>query len=34
MAHRGITSFLTHDAPDGGAASLAQVLDARVRKGS
>src|SRR5881296_218642 len=33
MAQRGIISFLTHDAPDGGAASLAQVLDARVREG-
>ncbi len=33
MAHRGIISFLTHDAPDGGAATLAQVLDARVREG-
>src|SRR5437667_7635047 len=33
MTHRSITSFLTHDAPDGGAATLAQVLDARVREG-
>src|SRR5205814_5983472 len=33
MPHRSITSFLTHDAPDGGAATLAQVLDARVREG-
>src|SRR2546422_4347931 len=33
MAQRGIISFLTHDVPDGGAASLAQVLDARVREG-
>jgi len=32
-SQRGIISFLTHDAPDGGAASLAQVLDARVREG-
>src|SRR5438445_209491 len=31
MAHRGITSFLRHDAPDGGPASLAQALDGRVR---
>src|SRR3989442_668321 len=33
MPHRGIVSFLTHVAPDGGAASLAQALDARVREG-
>src|SRR5881628_3088394 len=33
MAQRGIVSFLTHDVPDGGAATLAQVLDARVREG-
>src|SRR2546422_795003 len=33
MAHRGITSFLRHDAPDGGPASLAQALDGRVREG-
>src|SRR3989442_10998709 len=35
MSHRGIISFLTHDTlpPDGGAATLAQVLDARVREG-
>src|SRR5438132_5038399 len=33
MAQRGIISFLTHDVPDGGAMSLAQVLDARVREG-
>src|SRR5256884_3213696 len=33
MTHRSITSFLTHDAPDGGAATLAQVVDACVRKG-
>src|SRR5256885_14391088 len=33
MTHRGIISFLTHDAPDGGAATLAQALDARVRAG-
>ncbi len=33
MARRGIISFLTHDTPDGGAASLAQLLDARVREG-
>src|SRR5207247_1742592 len=33
MTYRGIISFLTHDAPDGGAATLAQVLDARVREG-
>src|SRR5436305_14409540 len=34
MTQRTITSFLTHDAPDGGAATLAQVLDARVREGA
>src|SRR5438445_468306 len=34
MAHRGITSFLRHDAPDGGPASLAQALDGRVREGA
>src|SRR3989442_3014283 len=33
MTHRSITALLTHDAPDGGAATLAQVLDARVREG-
>ena len=33
MPHRQIVSFLTHAAPDGGAASLAQQLDARVRPG-
>jgi len=36
MAQRSIISFLTHQAPtspDGGAASLAQALDARVREG-
>src|SRR5437773_11385258 len=35
MAHRSITSFLTREVlpPDGGAASLAQALDARVREG-
>src|SRR2546427_378463 len=33
MAHRGITSFLRHDTPDGGPASLAQALDGRVREG-
>src|SRR6266446_7148026 len=35
MAHRSITSFLTHEAlpADGGAATLAQALDARVREG-
>src|SRR6266700_1072717 len=33
MPHRGIVSFLTHTAPDGGAASLAQTLDSRVRAG-
>ena len=34
MAHRSIVSFLTHEAPpDGGAATLAQALDARVREG-
>src|SRR5256884_7158775 len=36
MAQRSIISFLTHDAPtspDGGAATLAQALDARVREG-
>ncbi len=33
-SRRGIVSFLTHAAPpDGGAASLAQVLDSRVREG-
>src|SRR5213593_3663469 len=32
MAQRGIISFLTHDVPDGGAASLAQALDTRVRE--
>ena len=31
MAGRGIVSFLTHTAPDGGAATLAQVLDGRTR---
>jgi len=31
MTHRGIVSFLTHATPDGGAATLAQALDARVR---
>src|SRR5690349_13946238 len=31
--HRGIVSFLAHTAPDGGAATLAQALDARVREG-
>src|SRR3989442_1103670 len=31
--HRGITSFLRHDTPDGGPASLAQALDGRVREG-
>ena len=36
MARRGITSFLTHVAPpaDGGPATLAQALDARVREGA
>ena len=33
MTHRGIVSLLTHEAPDGGAATLAQALDARVREG-
>ncbi len=33
MTYRGIVSFLTHQAPDGGAATIAQVLDARVREG-
>jgi len=35
MARRPIISFLTHNAPptDGGAATLAQALDARVREG-
>src|SRR5258708_12582786 len=35
MAQRAITSFLTHRAPpaDGGPATLAQALDARVREG-
>src|SRR2546425_3800992 len=33
MTHRSIISFLTHDTPDGGAASLAQTLDARARPG-
>src|SRR5438034_2574981 len=36
MAQRSIISFLTHQAPtspDGGAATLAQALDARVREG-
>src|SRR5437867_12863842 len=35
MAHRSITSFLTREVlpPDGGAATLAQALDARVREG-
>src|SRR3989440_9219759 len=33
MTHRGIVSFLTHATPDGGAATLAQALDARVREG-
>src|SRR5207237_8104921 len=36
MAQRSIISFLTHEAPpspDGGAATLAQALDARVREG-
>src|SRR3989442_12166709 len=33
MTHRSIISFLTHDPPDGGAASLAQTLDARARPG-
>ena len=30
MAPRGIVSFLTHKAPDGGPSTLAQTLDARV----
>src|SRR5438093_1091984 len=34
MTQRTIASFLTHAAPDGGAATLAQVLDARVREGA
>lgn len=34
MPRRAIVSFLTHAAPDGGAASLAQQLDARVRPGT
>src|SRR6266550_1913705 len=34
MAQRSIISFLTHEAPpDGGSATLAQALDARVREG-
>src|SRR3989442_4471171 len=33
MTHRSIISFVTHDTPDGGAASLAQTLDARARPG-
>src|SRR5438105_8800257 len=33
MTHRGIVSLLTHAAPDGGAATLSQALDARVREG-
>ncbi len=33
MTYRGIVSFLAHEAPDGGAATLAQALDARVREG-
>jgi len=36
MAQRSIISFLTHETPlprDGGAATLAQALDARVREG-
>jgi hypothetical protein len=31
---RHITSFLSHDVPDGGATTLAQALDARVRPGT
>ncbi|HET9710196.1 MAG TPA: AmmeMemoRadiSam system radical SAM enzyme [Gemmatimonadales bacterium] len=34
MPHRSIVSLLHHTAPDGGAASLAQQLDARVRPGT
>src|SRR6201984_3857448 len=34
MTHRSIVSFLSHDTPDGGAATLAQALDARVREGT
>ncbi|HEY6222267.1 MAG TPA: AmmeMemoRadiSam system radical SAM enzyme [Gemmatimonadales bacterium] len=34
MAHRSIVSLLPHGAPDGGAASLAQQLDTRVRPGT
>src|SRR5574341_1483884 len=33
MTRRAIVSFLTHAAPDGGSASLAQQLDVRVRPG-
>jgi len=33
MQRRAIVSFLTHAAPDGGVASLAQQLDVRVRPG-
>ena len=33
MTPRAIVSFLTHTTPDGGAASLAQQLDVRVRAG-
>src|SRR5712692_5456417 len=33
MTYRGIVSFLAHQAPDGGAATLAQALDARTRDG-
>lgn len=32
MTQRGIVSFLTHAAPDGGSATLAQSLDARVHE--
>src|ERR1700747_2519392 len=34
MTHRSIVSFLSHETPDGGAATLAQALDARVREGT
>jgi hypothetical protein len=33
MAHRGMVSFVTHASADGGAATLAQVLDNRAREG-
>jgi DNA-directed RNA polymerase subunit RPC12/RpoP len=34
MAPRSIVAFLPHETPDGGAATLAQALDARVREGT